>query len=220
MWTPISILTPRRSATLGAALWVSYGCGPPRRVTPSCWPGSEHAADTGRVLWAVEGTRHYGLGLSRFLSSQGEVVTEIDSSRHIGKRRAGKSDPIDALRAARNCWPAPSPPRCRADGDREALRLLMIDRDNAVDSMRSARTVLTSLIVTAPAETREQLRHLSRDRRARVCSQLVCPPGADRLTQVLHQTLASVASRSWPCPSWWPNWKPRSPRSSRTWPPV
>jgi transposase len=153
------------------------------------------AADTGRVLWAVEGTRHYGLGLCRFLSSQGEVVSEIDSSRHIGKRRAGKSDPIDALRAAKELLARPQPAQMRADGDREALRLLMIDRDNAVDSMRSARTVLTSLIVTAPAETREQLRHLSRDRRARVCSQLVCPPGADRLTQVLHQTLASVASR-------------------------
>jgi hypothetical protein len=27
-------------------------------------------------------------------------VSEIDCSRHIGKRRAGKSDPIDAVRAA------------------------------------------------------------------------------------------------------------------------
>ena len=71
----------------------------------------------------------------------------------------------------------------------------MIDRDNTVGSVRSARTVLTSLIVTAPAERREQLRHLSRPRRAQVCAELVCPPGADRLVRVLHETLARLGKR-------------------------
>jgi transposase len=53
------------------------------------------------VTWAIEGTRHYGLGLARYLSSQDQQVTEIDATRHVGRRRAGKSDPIDAVRAAR-----------------------------------------------------------------------------------------------------------------------
>ena len=67
----------------------------------------------------------------------------------------------------------------RADGDREALRLLMVDRDNAVDAVRSARTVLTSLIVTAPAPVREQLRHLSRHRQTQPSSApaWTCPKG-------------------------------------------
>ena len=30
------------------------------------------AAGDATVVWAVEGTRHYGLGLSRFLAGQGE----------------------------------------------------------------------------------------------------------------------------------------------------
>ena len=55
----------------------------------------------------------------------------------------------------------------RADGDREALRLLMIDRDNAVQSAKTARTALAAVLVTAPAPLREQLRHLPRERRAR-----------------------------------------------------
>ena len=126
---------------------------------------------------------------------RGQRVVEIDSCRHIGKRRSGKSDPIDALRAAKELLARPEPVLPRADGDREALRLLMIDRDNTVDSVRSARTVLTSLIVTAPAELREQLRHLSRPRRAQVCAELVCPPGADRLVRVLHETLARLGKR-------------------------
>jgi len=59
------------------------------------------AAGSGKVAWAVEGTRHYGLGLARYLAAEGQQVTEIDNTRHVGRRRAGKSDPIDAVRAAR-----------------------------------------------------------------------------------------------------------------------
>jgi transposase len=155
----------------------------------------DEAAGDGRVAWAIEGTRHYGVGLSRFLAERGRCVAEIDAGRHIGKRRTGKSDPIDAVRAAKELLARPEPSLPRADGDREALRLLMIDRDNTVDSVRSARTVLTSLIVTAPAELREELRHLTRFRRARVCAELVCPPAADRLGRVVHQTLARLGQR-------------------------
>ena len=153
------------------------------------------AAGGGKVAWAVEGTRHYGLGLARHLAAEGQQVTEIDNTRHVGKRRAGKSDPIDAVRAARELLARPQPGQMRCDGDREALRLLMVDRDNAVHSCKTARTVLTSVIVTAPDELREQLRHLTRERRARVCAGLACPPGADRKARVLYQTLIRLGQR-------------------------
>jgi transposase len=153
------------------------------------------AAGSRQVVWAMESTRHYGLGLSRYLISEDQQVAEIENTRHIGKRRSGKSDPIDATRAAKELLARSETTEMRADGDREALRLLMIDRDNAVESLRSARTVLTSLIVTAPAELREELRHLSRLRRAQVCSELVCPEDVDRQTRVLHQTLARLGRR-------------------------
>jgi hypothetical protein len=42
----------------------------------------------------------------------------------------------------------------RADGAREALQLLMIGRGNTVQSCKTARTVRTSVIVTAPAQLR------------------------------------------------------------------
>ncbi len=108
------------------------------------------AAGGGRVVWAVEGTRHYGLGLARYLAGEGERVSETDCSRHVGKRRAGKSDPIDAVRAARELLARPHPAQMRADGDREALRLLMTGRDNAVQSAKTARTALAAILVTAP----------------------------------------------------------------------
>jgi transposase len=147
------------------------------------------------IAWAVEGTRHYGLGLARHLAAAGEHVEEIDASKHAGKRRAGKSDPIDAVRAARELLARPRPAQMRCDGDREALRLLMVDRDNAVASAKSARTVLASVLVTAPAPLRERLARLSRDRRARECAMLACPHRADRQTRVLYQTLARLGQR-------------------------
>ena len=83
----------------------------------------------------------------------------------------------------------------RADGDREALRLLMIDRDNAVQSCKTARTALAAILVTAPAPLREQLRPLARERRAKECAALTIPKGADRQTRVLHQTLIRLGQR-------------------------
>jgi transposase len=153
------------------------------------------AAAGQQLAWAIEGTRHYGLGRARHLAGAGQQVAEIDSTRHIGKRRAGKSDPIDAVRAARELLARPHPGQLRADGDREALRLLMCDRDNAVQSAKTARTVLTSVIVTAPAQLREELRHLPAKRRAEACAALACPADADRLTRVTYQTLASLGQR-------------------------
>ena len=159
--------------------------------------GWAQAAAAGRAaVWAIEGTRHYGLGLARYLASQGQQVAEIDATRHVGRRRAGKSDPIDAVRAARELLARPHLGQMRADGDREVLRLLMIDRDNAVESSKTARTALASVLVTAPAEVRDQLRHIPAERRARVCAQLACPPDADRLTRVVHLTLIRLGQRA------------------------
>jgi transposase len=152
------------------------------------------AGASGRV-WAIEGTRHYGLGLARYLAAAGEDAEEIDASKHAGKRRNGKSDAIDSIRAARELLARPAPKPMRADGDREALRLLMCDRDNAVASAKTARTLLTSVIVTAPADVREQLRHIPRDRRATLCAALTSPPQADRQTRVLYQTFARLGQR-------------------------
>src|SRR5436305_6789774 len=81
------------------------------------------AAAGGRPLvWAIEGARFYGLGLARHLARAGQQLADIDTARHLGKRRAGKTDEIDAVRAARELLARPRPGQLRADGDREALR--------------------------------------------------------------------------------------------------
>ena len=49
----------------------------------------------------VEGTGTYGAGLARYLASEKIVVVEVDRPDRKTRRAQGKSDPIDAIAAAR-----------------------------------------------------------------------------------------------------------------------
>src|SRR5690349_4231410 len=49
----------------------------------------------------IEGTGSYGAGLARYLRGQGVTVIEVDRPDRRARRRVGKSDPIDAIAAAR-----------------------------------------------------------------------------------------------------------------------
>ena len=162
---------------------------------PICWPGPGPWRADHALAWAVEGAGHYGLNLARHLAACGQQVAEISHTPHLGKRRAGKTDAIDALRAARELLAASHPAQPRADGDREALRLLIADRDHVVRACRSARALLAAVLVTMPGSLRQQLRSVPAARRARACAALTVPAGADRLTAIQHQTLARIGQR-------------------------
>jgi transposase len=49
----------------------------------------------------VEGTSSYGTGLARFLRRHGVEVVEVDRQNRQARRNQGKSDPLDAIEAAR-----------------------------------------------------------------------------------------------------------------------
>ena len=78
----------------------------------------------GRRAFAVEGTGSYGAGLTRFLTSCGERVFEVGRLRRE-RRSGGKSDALDAVRAARSVLAQKRPAMPRHNGEREALRALM-----------------------------------------------------------------------------------------------
>jgi hypothetical protein len=59
------------------------------------------AQAAGRRVFAVEGTGSFGAGLTRFLSGRGERVLEVGRLRRE-RRSGGKSDALDAVRAAVN----------------------------------------------------------------------------------------------------------------------
>jgi transposase len=122
-------------------------------------------------LVGIEGTGSYGKGLTRHLMDAGIEVTEVCRPDRSDRRRRGKSDTIDAENAARAALTGQRVHTPKSmDGKVEALRVLRGTRGSAVKSRRAALQRLHNLIVEAPAELRDQLRHLTRMQLIRTCA--------------------------------------------------
>jgi transposase len=146
----------------------------------------------GSRAWAIEGTGSYGAGLTRFLSSHGEEVREIERPKRARGRR-GKSDPLDAERAARELLAGSAGARPRADANTQALRALLVTRESAVKACTQSLNELRALIVTAPGELRERLQGLTERRLISACSQLRA--GADEERAAYALALRTLARR-------------------------
>jgi transposase len=109
---------------------------------------AEHTAGP-RIVVALEGTRSYGIGLARFLTAAGLQVIEVERPRRADRRR-GKSDPIDAHLAVLSALrlPADRLPIPRADGDREALRILLGARQEITTAKTAQTNRLRALLLT------------------------------------------------------------------------
>jgi transposase len=109
--------------------------------------------------WGVEGTGCYGAALARFLVVHGQVVLEVNRPDRQARRRRGKSDPVDAEAAARavQAGEVTAVPKT-SSGYVEMLRSLRVARATAVKARTQAINALKALVVTAPADLREQLR--------------------------------------------------------------
>ena len=103
-----------------------------------------------RVAVCIEGSRSYGIGLARALAAAGLLVIECEQPSRKQRRRKGKSDPIDAhlavlaaLRMDTARLPVP-----RADGDREALRILLVARQELTAAATAQASRLRALLLT------------------------------------------------------------------------
>ena len=105
---------------------------------------------------AIEGTGAYGAPLTRHLLEVGEQVAEVGRPARQGGPR-GKSDRLDALRAARSVLGDARPAAPRAGRSREALRVLMVARAAQVEARARALTRIRALLVTAPEAVRRAL---------------------------------------------------------------
>lgn len=122
------------------------------------WVG-EYLPTGQRMFWAVEGTRAHGHGLTRVLQAAGQQVIEAVPPVRGSRRRGGKSDRLDAIHAARTALVNDHPATPRADGPREALRLLVTTRQHYSTTRTATINVFKSVILGA-TELREQLRRL------------------------------------------------------------
>jgi transposase len=118
---------------------------------------------SGRRAFAVEGAGSYGAGLTRFLTGRGEQVFEVGRLPRE-RRSGGKTDALDAVRAARAVLAQEQPALPRTNGQREALRALMAAREGAANAKRAGLCQLRALLVTTPEPSRAELRPLTRAR--------------------------------------------------------
>ena len=114
------------------------------------------------VKVGVEGTGSYGAGLTRLLLGEGIEVVEVDRPNRQVRRRRGKSDPQDAINAARAALSgeADGQPKTR-NGAVEAIRTLRLVRSSARKERTRALNQMRSLVSTAPDELRAELRDLT-----------------------------------------------------------
>ncbi|MGI5182373.1 IS110 family transposase [Dactylosporangium sp. CA-152071] len=145
----------------------------------------------GRV--GVEGTGAYGTGLTRRLRAEQVEVIEVDRPNRKTRRFQGKSDPIDAIAAAKAALAGDrtGTPKHR-DGQVEALRNLRVARRSAVQQRADTQRQIKTLIVTAPDELRAQLRGLTVKQLIVTCAGLQ----PDRADAASPTTAVAIALRS------------------------
>jgi transposase len=120
-------------------------------------------ADFGPVeLVGVEGTGSYGAGLTRHLQAEGVRVVEVDRPNRQRRRRKGKSDPQDAISAARAALSGDASGEAKSrDGNVESMRVLRVARTSARKGRAQALNQMRGLISTAPEPIRAELRGLN-----------------------------------------------------------
>jgi transposase len=155
-------------------------------------------ADEHAVLraWAIEGTGSHGAGLTRHLERGEEVVIELDRPERAKRRNGAKSDPLDAIRAAREALARPRLGTPRAGGDRQALSVLLAARRSAVNAAGDAQRQVFSLVIAAPEPIRERFRGQKLPAMLKTAAGLRIHASYDVETTTTLTTLRSLARRA------------------------
>jgi transposase len=153
----------------------------------------EWAESLGEPAFAVEGTACYGAGLTRLLLGAGRPVYEVARPERT-QRRAGKSDALDADRAAQRLLSGEGLAVVRGGGERESLRALLVERRGARQAHTAALNQLHGLIVTAPARLRERLADRHGQQLVGACRRLRAgsDPGEQRLVEIIRRLAGRI----------------------------
>jgi hypothetical protein len=152
-----------KNTNTAAIVWASTGGALADLTAPTDPVGHETifemvALHDGPRAWAIEGTNSYGAGLTRFLRERGEWVIELDRPNRTARRGGKKSDPLDAVRSAREALARPDLGEPRSMGDRAALGVLLSARRSAVDARTTAQRQIHALSISAPERLRARFR--------------------------------------------------------------
>jgi transposase len=143
------------TATTGAVLAQTTVGADPAGYAELIGLASQH----GQVrAWALEGSGGYGAGLAAALTAHDELVVELDRPSRPARRAGAKSDPIDAVRAAREALARTTLAQPRTGAQRGALQVLLAARRAAVEAAGTGQRQLHALVVTAPEVVRSRFR--------------------------------------------------------------
>ena len=167
-------------------------------TTPSGYTQLQQwATELGTIAaFGVEGTGSWGAGLVRHLRAAEHQVFEVNRPDRSARRRQGKSDTLDAEAAARAvlAGTATAQPKA-ADGNVELIRTLMVTRRSAMKARTQTVNQLGALLVTAPAELREQLRTTSTKQLVDIAAGWRPGPHPNTAMQVTKLAMRSLARR-------------------------
>ena len=110
----------------------------------------------------MEGTGSYGAGLARFLRKADIKVIDVNQPNRAERRRNGKSDPLDAIEAARAALGGRATSISKTkDGPVEAIRVLVVAKRSACQARVKALTQMRHLVITAPDQLRCRFKGLT-----------------------------------------------------------
>ena len=144
----------------------------------------------------VEGTGSYGVGLSRFLRQAHIDVIEVDRPNRAERRRSGKSDPLDAVEAARAALGGRAKSISKSkDGAVEAIRVLVVAKRSARGARVKALTQMRHLVITAPDQLRCRLTGLTIPALVSEAARLRPSRSGDQVMAAYKASLCSLARR-------------------------
>ena len=144
----------------------------------------------------VEGTGSYGTGLARFLRGAGVQVLEVDRPNRQSRRRTGKSDPADAIEAARAALSGRAQGAGKSrDGNVEAIRALVVAKRSARSSKVKALNQIRHLGFTAADDLRARLEGVSREHLGTTAALLRPRAGSDPVTFATKTALRTLGQR-------------------------
>jgi len=144
----------------------------------------------------VEGTGSWGVGLARFLADQEIVVVEVDRPNRQKRRKEGKSDPTDAVAAARAAisGEASVTPKSR-NGPVEQMRVLMVARRSARQQRIQSLNQLRHLVFTAPEEIRVRFKGRYKTGLVTEAANMRPNQGSDPVTFTTNLMIRNLARR-------------------------
>jgi hypothetical protein len=107
----------------------------------------------------VEGAAGYGAGLARAATEAGFEVVEVERPSRSARRRAGKSDTLDAYHAARAVLAERTSPI--KDPAVEGLRAVHLARRSAVKAKTATINQIQAILIMAPEPLRARFRGLA-----------------------------------------------------------